>query len=132
MSQQDIDVVRASIEAYNRRDLDALGRLNRPDLEVDWSASVGLEARVYRGLDEVMRFYRNFLETFEQVTVLPDRFIDGEGSVVVPNAAEMHGRDGIKTVAHSTLVFELRDGRIARIRLFQETEAALEAAGLSE
>jgi len=53
-------------------------------------------------------------------------------AVVVPNTAHLRGRDGIETIARSTLVFELRSGRFARLRLYQETRQALEAAGLRE
>jgi hypothetical protein len=49
---------------------------------------------------------------------------------VVPNTAYVRGRDGIKTVARSTLIFEVRVGRVARICLYRETHEALEAAGL--
>jgi uncharacterized protein len=132
MSQENVEVVRRAIAAYNRRDFEAMRALNHPDVELDWSASRGLRAGVYRGLEEVFGFYRDFLGTFEKVVVEPDRFIESGDSVVVPNSAQIRGRDGIETVARSALVFEVRGGRLARIRLYQETREALEAAGLSE
>jgi len=132
MSQENVEVVRNSILAFNRRDLEALQALNHPDVQVDWSASRGLEAGVYRGWKDVARFYRTFFETFEEVEVEPDRFIESGDSVVVPNRSQSRGRDGIETPARSTLVFEVRRGRIARVCLYQETQEALEAVGLSE
>jgi ketosteroid isomerase-like protein len=130
MSQENVEVVRSAIAAYNRRDFEAMRALNHPDVELDWSASRGLEAGVYQGQEEVMRFYQNFLETFEEVNIEPDRFIESGDSVIVPNSAHVRGRDGIETVARSALVFEVRSGRLARICLYQETREALEAAGL--
>jgi ketosteroid isomerase-like protein len=130
MMEQNVDVVRRSIEAYNRRDFEVLERLNGPDIEVDWSASRGLHAGIYHGREEVRGFYDTFLETFEKVKLDPERFIEAGDSVVVPNLAQIRGRDGIETTAHSALVFELRDGCIARICLYQETGEALAAAGL--
>jgi ketosteroid isomerase-like protein len=132
MSQENVEIVQRSIAAYNRRDFEALRELSRPELEVDWSASRGLEAGVYRGLEEVLRFYQDFLDTFEQVDVEPNRFIKSADSVVVPNTAYVRGRDGIETVARSALIFEVRGGLVARICLYQEMREALEAAGLSE
>jgi uncharacterized protein len=132
MSAQNIDVVRRSIDAYNRRDFDALERVNHPDVELDWSASRGLQAGVYHGWEEVLGFYESFLGTFEQVRVDPERFIESGDSVVVPNSAQIRGREGIATTARSALVFELRDGRIARIRLYQETGEALAATRVRE
>jgi ketosteroid isomerase-like protein len=125
-------LVRRAIAAYNERDFDAIKALNHPDVELDWSASRGLEARTYKGVEEVMRFYQNFLGAFENVKLEADRFIESGDSVIVPNTAQIRGRDGILTTARSAFVFTVRGGRVARIRLYQEVREALEAAGLSE
>jgi ketosteroid isomerase-like protein len=133
MSQENVELVRNAIAAYNRRDVEAMRALNHPDVQVDWSASRGLEAGVYQGWEEVLRFYQKaFFEMFEEINIEPDRFIEFGDSVVVPNSAQMRGRDGIETVARSAFVFEVRSGRLARICLYQETHEALEAVGLSE
>jgi ketosteroid isomerase-like protein len=131
MSSENVEIVRQALAAYNRRDFEAMRALNHPDVELDWSASRGLQAAVYRG-EEVMGMYENFLETFEEVVITPDRFIESGDLVVVPNSAQMRGRDGIETDARSAIVFEVRSGLLARICLYQETHEALEAAGLSE
>jgi uncharacterized protein len=131
MSQENIDLVKRSIEAYNRPDFEALREVSHADVQLDWSESRGLEAGIYHGVDEVMGFYENFLGTFEEVDLKPDRFIESGDSIVVPNVSHIRGRDGIETTARSTLVFEVRDRMIARIRLYQETDDALEAVGLS-
>ena len=132
MSQENVEIVQRSIAAYNRRDFDALRELSHPELEVDWSASRGLEAGVYRGLEEVLSFYQGFLDVFEQVDVEPNRFINSGDSVIVPNTAYVRGRDGIEAVAGSTFIFKVRSGLVVRICLYQEMYEALEAAGLSE
>src|SRR4051794_20228742 len=105
---ENVKLVKRSFAAYNRRDFEAMRGMSLPDLELDWSASRGLEAGVYRGVDNVMGVYRNFLDTFAKVVVEPERFIESGDSVVVPNTAHFRGRDGIETVASSALVFELR------------------------
>jgi ketosteroid isomerase-like protein len=132
MSQENVEIVQRAIAAYNRRDFEAMRALNHPDVELDWSASRGLQAGVYQGWGEVMRMYQNFLETFQDVAIEPDRFIESGDLVVVPNSAQIRGRDGIETVARSALVFEVRSGRLARICLYQEMREALEAVGLRE
>lgn len=132
MSRGTVEVVKEGIAAYNRRDLDAIRALNHPDIELDWSASRGLEAGVYQGSDEVVGFYENFLGTFEEVHIEPDRFIESGASVVVPNVARIRGRDGIETVARSAFVFEIRGDRIARICLYQDTRDALDALDAQE
>ncbi len=128
MSETNVEVVRRSLTVYNRGDFEEFDEINHPDVEVDWSASRGLEAEVYRGKEEVLRFYREFLEMFE-VHIEPERFVESGDWVVVPNTTRVRGRDGIETVARSAFAFEVRDGRIALIRLYQETEEALESVG---
>src|SRR5690349_11906732 len=131
MSDENVEIVKRSLVAYSGRDFEAMREMAHPDTKVDWSASRGLEAGVYEGVEEVMGCYRTRLDTFEKIDVEPHRFIESGDLVVVPNTAHMHGRDGIEASARSTLVFELHDGLITRICLYQETEEALQAAGLS-
>ena len=131
MSQENVEIVRAAIDAFNRRDREAWDAVSHPDVEVDWSASRGLEAGVYRGREGIDRFARMF-RIFESVVTEPERFIDAGDSVVIPNIARFRGRNGIETVARSAMVYELRGGRIARVCLYQDPAEALEAAGLQE
>jgi hypothetical protein len=72
------------------------------------------------------------VEAFEMTVIEPDRFIDVEDLVIVPNVARQRGRDGIEVSARSALVFTVREQIIRRICLYQELDQALEAAGLAE
>lgn len=121
VSQASIEVIRRAVHAFNRRDLEAIRALHRHDVRVDWSASRGLEARVYTGLSEVISFFQTFFDTFDAIRVEPEEFIESGELIVVPNCAHMRGRDGIETIARSTFVFEVRGGRVASLRLYQET-----------
>jgi len=132
VSQENVEIVRQSLDAYSRRDIDALRTLNHPDLELDWSASVGSLAGVYRGLDEALRFYAEYYETFEATVIKPDRFIETGDLVVVPNVAYQRSRDGIEVSARSTLVFAVHNRLITRICLYQDEDEALKAVGLEE
>jgi ketosteroid isomerase-like protein len=132
MSQENVEVVRQALDAYTRRDVEALRALADPDVELDWSESRGWLAGVYSGIDETLRFYGGYFEAFETIVIEPDRFIEAGDSVVVPNIARQRGRDGVEVSARSTLVFTVGSRRITRICLYQETEQAFEALGLSE
>jgi ketosteroid isomerase-like protein len=132
MSQENVEIANQALDAYARRDVEALRALADPDIELDWSASVGWLAGVYRGFDETLRFYEGYFEAFEEIVIVADRFIDAADSVVVPNVAHQRGRDGIEVSARGTFVFTIRDRKITRICLYQETEQALNAVGLAE
>src|SRR3954447_19315206 len=132
MSQENVEIVRRSLDAYSRRDLDPLRTLNHPELELDWSVSRGSLAGVYRGFDEALRFYTEYYETFESTVIEPDRFVDTGDLVVVPNVVHQRGRNGIEVSARSTVVFAVHNGLITRIRLYQDEDEALKAVGLEE
>ena len=132
MAQENVEVARQALDAYTRRDVEALRALGHPDIELDWSASRAWLAGIYTGMDEALRFYTDFFEAFEEIVIAPDRFIGPGDSVVVPNIARLRGRDGVEVFARSALVFTVRSRRITRICLYQETGQAIKALGLSE
>jgi hypothetical protein len=49
MSRENVEIVQQAIDAFNRRDLDAVERLYDPEVEMDWSRSRGVQAGIYRG-----------------------------------------------------------------------------------
>jgi ketosteroid isomerase-like protein len=52
--------------------------------------------------------------------------------IVLDWSASERGRDGIEVSARATFVFTLRNRKITRICLYQETGQALKSLGLSE
>jgi ketosteroid isomerase-like protein len=132
MSQENVEIVRRALEAFEKRDLNAITAVADPDVEVDWSASAGWLAGVYRGIDDVLRFWNGFYEAFAEVAIEAESYIPAGDAVVVPNVGRMRGRDGIEVTARGAVVVTIRDGRITRIRLYQHTQDALNAVGLEE
>jgi ketosteroid isomerase-like protein len=132
MSKESIGTVQRHFEAWNRRDLATWLALFRSDGEIDWSRSRGPLKGVYCGHDELESFWDEFWSTFEDVQVETHSFTEAGSDLVVPNTAHLRGREGIEVIARSTFVFRVENGRITRLRLFQERDKALEAAGLRE
>jgi ketosteroid isomerase-like protein len=132
MSQENVEIARQALGAFTRRDIAAMRAINDPGMEIDWTASGGWLAGVYRGIDESMRFFAGFFDVFEEIVIEPEGFVDAGESVVVPNVSRSLGRDGIEVFARSTLVLTIRARKITRLCLYQETEEALEAVGLAE
>jgi ketosteroid isomerase-like protein len=132
MTRENVDMARRCIEAFDRRDTEAMRALDDPDVELDFSASVGVDAGVYKGIDAVLRFFENYFAAFEEIAVNPDCFIDAGASVVVPNRSRSVGRDGVEVFARSTFVLTFSGGLLTHICLYQETEEALNAVGLTE
>ena len=132
MSQENVEIVRRAIDAFNQRDVDEMVRDWDPEIEVDWSRSRGPEVGIYRGQEAVLGFWKTFFEMFDRATVSPEEFIKCREHVLIPNRTYFRGRDRVTVEAQSVVVATLRNGRIVEWRLYQERADALEAAGLSE
>jgi ketosteroid isomerase-like protein len=131
MSLDNVEIVRRSTEAYNRRDLDGIVEHWAPDAVLDWSNSRGPEAGVYRGHDEIRAFTQEFQAAWDDVRLELDDPIEVEDDLlVVGNVTYLRGRDGIEIEARSAWVLRFRDGRQTSLTLYQTKQEALEAAPL--
>ena len=132
MSQENVEIVRRSVEAWNQRDQAMwIGFLSR-DAELDWSRSRAPFKGVYRGRGEHEDFWNFFWSTFADVHIETHDITDAGCEIVLWNTAHMRGRDGIEVVASSALVNRVQNAEFTLLRLFQERDEALEAVGLSE
>ena len=132
MSQENVEIVKAAIDAANREDWDSVFQADMaPGFEMDFSRAVG----PWRGLfkvDQLRRVVEEFAESWESVRIEPHEFIEAGDLVVVPWTLHVKGREGIETVARATFVWTIRDRAIERASMYQERQEALEALGLSE
>jgi ketosteroid isomerase-like protein len=131
MSRENVEIVRAAADAYNRGDREAALKDAGPNFKWDNSRSISDQGGVYT-LDEVRRFWGEFEATWDSFRIEIDEFIDVEEHVVTPFTGHVSGRGGIEIVARGAWVWTIRDGAIARVCLYQERRQALEAVGLSE
>jgi ketosteroid isomerase-like protein len=129
MSQENVEIVRAAIDAYNRGDLEAALRVAAPDCELDWSRSIGPQRGVYR-IDQISEV--NLAGTLDSVRTEPEELISAGEHVITPMIGYARGRDGIETTARFTYLWTFRNGAVVRVTLYQELQEALEAVGLGE
>ena len=132
MSQENVEIARAVINALDRGDIDAALKDAAPDFVFDFSRSVGLEAGVYK-LDQMRTFFGRWVgEMWESSRFEADEFIEAGDFVMTPVTNFLRGRDGIEVQARGAWVWTFRDGSVARITFYRERQDALEAAGLQE
>jgi uncharacterized protein len=130
MSRENVEVVKAAIDAANREDWDAVVQAAAPNFELDMSRSRSFRGAAVYGLDQLRGFLVEFAESWESVRVEPHEFIEAGDLVVVPWTTHARGRDGIEVVSRPTFVWTIRDGAIERLSMYQEREEALEALGI--
>jgi ketosteroid isomerase-like protein len=131
MSQENVEIVRAAIDAYNRGDLEASLKDADPGFELDLTRAAGPLHGVY-GRDQMLRLWAEFAETWESVRIEPHAFIEAGEDVVVPWTMHLTGREGIEVQARVAWTCTVRDGTVERLCMYQEQQDALEAVGLSE
>ena len=130
MSEENVAKARDFIAAYNRRDFDAA--VQDFDPEIEWVLPARQSSDSCRGPDEVKRFWEGIDETFEELRLEPQEWVDAGDRVATRLRHHGQGKgSGIEInqeLYHQLVTF--RDGRMARIEYFAEWSEALEAAGL--
>jgi len=95
MSQENVEIVRAGIEAYNRRDLGGMLEHASPDLVWDMSRAIGPDRGVF-GLAEFRSWVEDLWAAFAAIRLEAHEYIEVGEQVVVPVTAHGRGRDGIE------------------------------------
>jgi ketosteroid isomerase-like protein len=133
MSQENVEMFRKAIDAFNRRDRAAFLAFCDPDYENvpprDWP-----ESAPTRGREAVWDFFVRIQEPWDEGTFELDEVIDAASDKLV---ARQHARmRGTASGAHVVFsywhVISMRDGKVVRSEWFTERADALEAAGLRE
>jgi uncharacterized protein len=133
MSQENVEVVKEFSQLFAAGDRENWREYFDPDLIWDASASGLPWAGVYRGHGGVERFFRDWLGAWRDYEIAYTDFIDAGDAVVVFFRQAGTGRgSGVRTEKDFFNVFDLRDSKVVRCRLFESREQALEAAGVSE
>ena len=74
MSRENVEIVRAALDAFNRRDWDAAFRDQRPDVEM--TTPPGPNAGTYRGREEIQGFWEEMLTASEAWRVEPEEALE--------------------------------------------------------
>jgi ketosteroid isomerase-like protein len=133
MSQENVDLALAAVDAVARMDGDRLAELTHP--EVEWHsflAQLG-EGGVYRGHEGMREYARDLRDAWEVFSGdVQGALAVGEIVVLVSQLRYRGKGSGVDTKAPAGHVVKFREGRIVHMRSFREPEAALEAMGLRE
>jgi hypothetical protein len=122
--------------AANRRDFELIFTFNDSEL-YEYRPSVHLIPPdfdpVYHGNEGYRRFWRLWLEAFEDIRWDPEEILDFGEKVLVTTRQSAHGAGSGVAVSETVFqLFTLRRGLVIRQEDFLDRSQALEAAGLSE
>ena len=132
MSEENVEIALAAVEAWNRGDHEAWLALWDEEAEF-YPLRAQLESESYRGHEGLERFLADMTEHFEEVRFEIEETRDAGEQVVGIGRFRARGRaSGVDLNVPLGVFTRVRRGKIVYTRLFSEPADALEAAGLSE
>ena len=136
MSQENVEIVRRIYAAIARRDDETPFRLYSEDIAWDLSnagRALMFTKPVYRGHEGVRQSWREAFAAFGEISFEVERLIDGgEHVLAVINEWETGRSSGARVESSHLAVWTLADGKVIRLQVFDDRQAAFEAAGLPE
>jgi ketosteroid isomerase-like protein len=131
VSEENVEIVRQSYEAYLRGDLEAALVAFDPQIEIyDHELP---DADAYRGLEGLLRWQSDWEQSWESWRWDPENFIDAGERVVAIVRVHAKGRQsGVDLERLDGALWTLSAGKCVRLDYYGSSEQALEAAGLQQ
>ena len=132
MSEESVDVVRRSYEAFVRGDTEAALAAYSRDTEWD-DTRFRPEGKLHRGHEELVERVRTWVGTWTDYSFELERVIDAGDKVVVIGRERGTGKgSGLEVNTQVGAVVTVHESQITRTIVHSTPAEALEAAGLSE
>ena len=123
------EVLRRTYEALARRDFAALSELADPDFEMDLTERV-LNPATYRGAEGLLRFLGEIDELWASMDIDVERVIERGDEVLAVLLVTLTGRgSGVEMESRIAQRWTLREGRLLRMRLYGDADAAVAEFG---
>jgi ketosteroid isomerase-like protein len=135
MSEENIEIVRRAVDAWNRRDIEALTALGDPEREYV-NSPTAVEPGTRHGSDEISAVMRAQWESLTDARAEIDRIYDrGEEAILLGRVSRRMPESDDRLEDRVLVSYKFRGGKIVRIEVLGfgrgEVQSALEAAGLS-
>jgi ketosteroid isomerase-like protein len=132
VSQENVEIVRQATEASQRHDNETALSLYDPEVEME-RRGFDVSVEVYRGLDGVRAWFRDFLDPLAHLTVTVDEWIDaGDDVIAVVHTTGRGRKSGVPVEHRDAHVWTLRNGKLWHLSIYPTRNEALKAVGLEE
>jgi ketosteroid isomerase-like protein len=122
-------VLRRTYEALVRRDLAVLDELADPDFEMDLTERV-LNPATYRGAEGMLRFLGEIDELWASMDIDVERVLESGDEVLAVLMVTLTGRgSGVEMESRIAQRWTLRDGKLLRMKLYGDPDAAVAEFG---
>jgi ketosteroid isomerase-like protein len=129
VSRENVDLIRTWFERWNAGERDTFDDEMHPDAEIVSSMLGG----AYHGPGALHSWFGEIEDQFDEWVVIPEEFHEEGERVAVLGKVRLRGRgSGVSFEEQVGFLFEIRDGKLARLQTFVENpQEPLEAIGLS-
>jgi ketosteroid isomerase-like protein len=121
------DRLRTAYEGFGRRDMEAV--LSVMDPEIEWDATDALaHTGMYHGYEGVTEYIVGLAGVWEEFDLNPEQFTESGDATHVMVLGNVKGRlaaNGQDVEARFAHVLQLEDGRVTRLKVCLDREAAL-------
>ena len=134
MLEENVEIVKGTIDSLNSRDLDQAVEVAHEDFEADWSNSIAPHRGVYRGRERARELFEAFLEAWvefrwdAQEIIEVDRGAAGHRQPGPGSRSRQRGRGGCDRRA----ALDDHRGKVRSVKLYQSKADALEDVGLRD
>ncbi len=133
MWQENAEIVRRGIDAFNARDFDRFVAITTDDFVWVPALPGAVDREPYVGRAGIARYFSEIDQTWEHLTAACDDLRDLDDRVLALGRAIGRGSaSGAVVETPLALLAEFRGGQIARLATFASHSEALEAVGLAE
>jgi len=132
VSQENVELVKRFMDAFNARELETFAAMTTPDFE--WTTSMmAVEGEVFRGREGIDTYFERMREVWDEFRGLAEDYRDLDDRVLWLGRLEGRGRgSGVPVSTSLDIVFDVRGGGISRMHSYLDHHEALQACGLAE
>ncbi len=133
MSQENVEIVRAAFDAFERGDTDGVLSLCDPEIEITQAADLLGAPQHHHGHAGVLEAVAVWVEQWDDYRIEVISMTDLGDQVMVKQMSRGRGKGtGIPVEMLFTFLFVVRAGKITEWRIFTREDEALKAVGLAE
>ena len=133
MSQENVEIAKRFVDAFNRRDLNALMDTATPDIAFSPALARTIDDNRFQGREGMRAYFADVDSAWEEFRMIVDEYRDLGDRVLTLGRLEGRGRgSGAAVDTPQGGVADIRDGKVSCVRSYLDHGEAFRAAGLTE
>jgi ketosteroid isomerase-like protein len=132
MSQENVEIVRAGLEAFNRGDVQALAAISSPEITMQFIGVID-EPVHYGGAGGIVEYFRDQNEHWESFGFeIEDIRAIGERVLAIGTQTARGRASGLEVSSREAILVTVESGLVTSLQGYRDPEQALKAVGLAE